>query len=273
MRAATLTAALLAAGLALGGTAAHAAGGAGEVTDVDFSFEGPFGTYDHLQLQRGFQVFHQVCASCHGMKYVAFRELGREDGPNFPEEQVKAIAAQYQVPDLETDDPGDTRAAVPSDKFPENNMMGAPDLSLIAKARAGFSGPYGTGINQLVKGMGGPEYIYSLLTSYTGEDQMQAGTVLYENTAFAGGQWINMAPPLYEDGVDYAAHGDGEGYTPPSATREQQAKDVAAFLMWAAEPKMIERKEAGFRNLIWLIILAVLLYFTNKAIWRPVKGH
>ncbi len=252
---------------------AWGAGGGGEVTDVEFSFEGPFGTFDPMQLQRGFQVFHEVCAGCHGLKYVAFRDLGRADGPAFPEEQVKAIAAQYQVADTSPDAmPGDTRAAVPADKFPANNLMGAPDLSLMAKARAGFHGPYGLGINQLLKGTGGPEYIYSLLTSYTGNDIEQAGTILYENTAFQAGQYINMAQPLWGDDVTYAAHGEGD-YTPPPATIEQQSKDVAAFLYWAAEPKMVERKEAGLRNLIWLVILAVLLYFTNKKIWASVKGE
>jgi len=98
-----------------------------------------------------------------------------------------------------------------------------------------------------------------------------AGATLYENPVMAGGR-ISMPQPLYGDDVDYAAHGEGSGYTPPEATIEQQSKDVAAFLMWAAEPKMTERKEAGFRNLIWLIILSVLLYYTNKAIWKPIKG-
>ncbi|MEM9146419.1 MAG: cytochrome c1 [Pseudomonadota bacterium] len=251
---------------------ALAAGGAGYVEDVDFSFEGPFGTYDQYQLQRGFQVYHEICAGCHGMKFVSFRELGRADGPNLPDEQVKAIAELYEVADTGPDAfPGDTRPAVPSDRFPANESVGAPDLSLIAKSRAGFHGPSGTGINQLMKGIGGPEYIYSLLTSYTGEEQEQAGALLYENKTMAGG-WISMAPPLYGDDVEYAVYGEGNGYTPPEATLEQQAKDVAAFLMWAAEPKMVERKEAGLRNLIWLVVLAALLYFTNKKIWAPIKG-
>ncbi len=267
-----LFAALTAAAVALSG-AAHAAGGGGEVTDVDFSFEGPFGTFDRFQLQRGFQVYHQVCSGCHGMKFLSFRELGDPNGPAFPEEQVKAIAAEYQVPNEETPEPGDTRPGRPSDKFPENNMMGAPDMSLIAKARAGFHGPYGTGLSQLVNGIGGPEYIYSLLLAYTGEEKFQAGTALYENTVFQGGQWIAMAPPLYGDDVDYQVYGDATGYTPPEPTVEQEAKDVAAFLMWAAEPTMVERKEAGIRNLVWLVILAALLYLTNKKIWAPVKGE
>ncbi|MGF1501467.1 MAG: cytochrome c1 [Paracoccaceae bacterium] len=272
MRIAPTLGALLFAAAALPG-AALAAGGAGEVTDVDFSFEGPFGTYDRFQLQRGFQVYHQICAGCHGLKHVSFRSLGNEDGPAFPDEQIDAIAAQYQVPDTGPDAmPGDTRPAVASDKFPENNLVGAPDMSLIAKARAGFHGPMGTGLNQLFKGIGGPEYIYSLLLGYTGETVEQAGTVLYENEVMAGGL-INMAPPLYGDDVEYAAYGDPNGYVPPEPTLEQQAKDVSAFLMWAAEPTLVQRKEAGFRNLIWLIILAVLLYFTNKKIWAPVKGE
>jgi len=270
MFATRIVCAVAAAVLALPGIAG-AAGGGGEVTDVEFSYEGPFGTYDPLQLQRGFQVFHQVCASCHGLKYVAFRSLGDENGPNFPEDQVKAIAAEYQVPDTDTEDPGDTRPGQPFDHFPEVTIMNAPDLSLMAKARAGFHGPYGLGINQLFKGTGGAEYIYSLLVGYTGETETVAGATLYENPVMAGGR-ISMPQPLYGDDVDYAAHGEGSGYTPPEATIEQQSKDVAAFLMWAAEPKMTERKEAGFRNLIWLIILSVLLYYTNKAIWKPIKG-
>ncbi len=257
---------------ALGAAPAWGAGGIYGTKDVDFSFEGPFGTYDSLQLQRGFQVFHEVCASCHGLKYVSFRSLGDTTGPSLPPEQIKAIAAMYEVPDTGPDAfPGDMRAALPSDNFPVNNLMGAPDLSLMAKARAGFSGPYGTGLNQLFKGIGGPEYIYTLLTSYTGGDKEVAGSILYENEVYPGG-YINMAQPLYGDDVEYAVHGEGGGYTPPDATIEQQSKDVAAFLMWAAEPKMVERKEAGLRNLLWLVILATLLYFTNRQIWASVKG-
>ena len=134
----------------------------------------------------------------------------------------------------------------------------------MAKARAGFHGPAGLGINQLLRGMGGPEYIASLLTGFTGEEQELAGAVLYGNTAFAGG-WISMAPPLSDDIVTYA---DG---TP--ATVEQMALDVSAFLMWAAEPKMMARKAAGLTAVLFLIVLCVLLYFTNKKIWAPHKGR
>ncbi|MEM7507236.1 MAG: cytochrome c1 [Pseudomonadota bacterium] len=258
--------------------AGNAAGGAGYVEDVSFSYEGPFGHFDKFQLQRGFQVYHEICAACHGLKMVAFRELGMESGPAFPEEQIKAIAASYEVADPDGE-PGDTRPGRPSDNFPPNLAAGAPDLSMMAKARAGFHGPYGLGINQLLKGTGGAEYIYSLLTGYTGEEQEIAGSILYENKTMAGGL-ISMAPPLYGEDVEYAVHGGGEdhgegdhggGYTPPEPTLEQHAEDVSAFLMWAAEPKMIERKEAGVRTVAWLIILSVLLYFTNKKLWAPIK--
>jgi ubiquinol-cytochrome c reductase cytochrome c1 subunit len=264
--------ALAAAVLAFPGVAL-AAGGEAHVEDIAFSFEGPFGTFDKFQLQRGFQIYQEVCSGCHGLKYVSFRDLGAEDGPAFPPDQIKAIAAQYEVAD-EEGEPGDTRTAKPSDRFPANTSVGAPDLSLMAKARAGFHGPAGTGINQLINGTGGPEYIFSLLTGYSGEEVEQAGSVLYENHAFPGGL-ISMAPPLAGDDVEYGVHGEGEGhggYVPPEPTLEQEAKDVAAFLMWAAEPKMVERKQAGFRNILFLILLTVLLYFTNKKIWAPIKG-
>ena len=250
---------------------AFAAGGGGYVEDYSFSFEGPFGKWDRFQLQRGFQVYHEVCAGCHGLKHVAFRELGSESGPGFPDEQVKAIAASYEVPDPDGE-PGDTRPGIPSDKFPENNGAGAPDLSMMAKGRAGFHGPYGLGTNQLFKGIGGAEYIRALLLAYTGDEEEVGGNIIYVNEVMPGGK-ISMAPPLYGDDVEYVSHGgdDHGGYTAPEATIEQEATDVAAFLMWAAEPKLVERKEAGVRNVLWLIVLAVLLYYTNKKIWAPIK--
>lgn len=238
-----------------------AAGGEAHVEDHAFHHEGPFGTFEPAQLQRGFQVFYEVCSACHGMKFVSFRSLGEPGGPGFPDEQLKAIAATFEVAD-EEGEPGDTRTAKVSDKFPANTGAGAPDLSLMAKARAGFHGPAGLGINQMFKGTGGPEYIRALLTGYNGEEQEQAGAVLYGNTAFPGG-WISMAPPLSDDQIEYQ---DGT-----AATAEQMAEDVAAFLMWTAEPKMMERKQAGFRNIGFLILLFVLLYLTNKKLWAPVK--
>jgi len=254
---------VIAACTAMGSGPALAAGEEAHVTDYSFSFEGPFGKYDQMQLQRGLQVFTEVCSACHGLKHLYFRNLSDPGGPGLPEDQVRAYAANFEVPD--TSDgafPGDMRPAILSDHFPEVTAMGAPDLSVMAKARAGFHGPYGLGINQLMKGIGGPEYIASLLTGYTGEDKTQAGATLYENTSFAGG-WISMAQPLYGDDVEYA---DGT-----EATIEQQAKDVAAFLMWTAEPKMMARKQMGLSAVLLLGLLSVLLYLTNKQLWAPIK--
>ena len=251
--------------LALSGGAALAAGGAGAVTDYDFSFEGPFGTYDQLQLQRGLQVYTEICSSCHGLKHVPLRTLGDPGGPELPEDQVRAYAEMYEVWDPTLfDGAGDFRAAKPTDHFPEVTSAGAPDLSVMAKARAGFSGPYGTGLAQLFKGMGGPEYIASYLTGYTGESKEEAGAILYENNTYPGG-WTQMAPVLYGEDVFYE---DGT-----EATMEQEARDVAAFLMWAAEPKMMARKQAGFVAITFLTVLTVLLYLTNKRLWAPVKSR
>ena len=242
-------------------TGAYAAGAAGEVTDIDFSFDGPFGRYDQNQLQRGLQVYTQVCSSCHGLQYVPLRTLGDEGGPNLPEDQVRAYAEFYEVFDPEIDD---FRTATPNDHFPGSNLENAPDLSLMAKARAGFHGPYGLGINQLVKGMGGADYIASLLKGYTGEEKEEAGVILYENKAYPGG-WISMAPPLWGDDVEYA---DGS----PTDLKSLSV-DVSAFLMWTAEPKMMARKQAGFVGVVFLSVLSVLLYLTNKRLWAPVKAR
>ena len=251
----------MALGLATGG--AYAAGDMGHVEDYSFSFEGPFGAFDQDQLQRGLQVYTEVCSACHGLQYVALRSLGDESGPGLPEDQVRAYAAQYEVWDEALlDGEGDFRQATPTDHFPESAISNAPDLSLMAKARAGFHGPYGLGINQLVKGMGGPEYITSLLMGYTGEQVTQAGATLYENTSFDGG-YIAIPQPLYGDDVVYE---DGT-----EATLEQVSKDVSAFLMWTAEPKLAARKRAGFAGVVILGVLAVLLYLTNKRIWAPHK--
>ncbi|MBJ6372028.1 cytochrome c1 [Sedimentitalea arenosa] len=247
--------------LALVPVSAMAAGGAGHVEDYDFSFEGPFGTFDTNQLQRGLQIYTEGCAACHGLKQVPIRTLSDPGGPELPEEQVRVYASDnFEVFDPELDD---FRPATPVDHFPANDGVGAPDLSMMAKARAGFHGPYGLGLNQLFKGMGGAEYIASLLTGYTGEEKEEAGTILYENTAFPGG-WISMAPPLFDEMVEFA---DGH----PNSM-DHMAQDVAAFLMWTAEPKMMARKQAGFVGVLFLTVLSVLLYLTNKRIWAPIKG-
>lgn len=249
------------AALSLSAAPVLAAGASGHVEDFAFSFEGPFGTYDQMQLQRGLQVYTEVCAACHGLKFVPIRSLADEGGPHLPADQVRAYAASLNdITDKET---GEDRARVPTDHFPESGLSNAPDLSLMAKARAGFHGPYGLGINQFFRGIGGPEYIASILTGYTGEEKEEAGTTFYANTAFPGG-WIAMAPPLSDGQVEYADGHDNSAH--------HLAQDVAAFLMWTAEPKMMARKQAGFTAVIFLIVLSSLLYLTNKKLWSGIKG-
>ncbi|MBV7379710.1 cytochrome c1 [Maritimibacter sp. DP4N28-5] len=235
--------------------------GSAHIEDIAFSFEGPFGTYDQAQLQRGLKVYAEVCRACHGLRYVPIRTLAEPGGLGYSEDEVRAWAADnFEVFDAELDD---FRAALPRDNFPAVSGEGmGPDLSLMAKARAGFHGPAGTGLAQLFKGMGGAEYIAAFLTGFTGEEQEVAGQYLYENTAFDGG-WVSM-PPQLEDGL--IEYDDGT-----EATADQMARDVAAFLMWTAEPKMMARKQAGFVGVIILVVLASLLYLTNKKLWAPHK--
>lgn len=252
------TSAIVALALTTGGAMA-AGGGEQHIEDFSFSFEGPFGKFDENQLQRGLKVYTEVCSACHGLRYLSYRNLGDEGGPHLPADQVKAYAAQFETFDPAIDD---FRTSTPADKFGMSNLDSAPDLSLMAKARAGFHGPAGLGLNQLFKGMGGAEYIASILTGYTGKEKEEAGTVFYENTAFPGG-WIAMAPPLAGEDVDFD---DGH-----SNDLHHEAEDTAAFLMWAAEPKMMARKEAGLKGVLILILLSALLYMTNKRIWKPVK--
>ena len=255
-----------------------------EIEDFAFSFEGPFGSYDQMQLQRGLQVYTEICAACHGLELVAFRNLHDEGGPALPEDQMRAYAEFYEVFDQSLfDGEGDFRTATPADHFPGSSLSNAPDLSLMAKARAGFHGPYGTGISQFVNGMGGAEYIASLMTGYHEEPECALeGEPMdgFYNVAFAAGgfpescidehghhmvpgSWIAMSPPLYGDDVEYA---DGH-----STELEHVAQDVAAFLMWTAEPKLVARKEAGLTGVLFLAVLSVLLYLTNKRLWAPHK--
>lgn len=258
-----LTKTVLSAAVALGlsGAAgqALASGGEAHITDFAFSFEGPFGVFDQAQLQRGLQVYTEVCSNCHGLRYVPFRSLAEEGGPGYPEDDVRSYAANFTVIDEET---GEEREALLTDHFPPSALPEAPDLSVMAKARAGFEGPYGTGLSQLFNGRGGAEYIASLLTGFTGEEKEQADITLYENHAFASG-FLSMAPPLFGDDVEYE---DGT-----EATLEQEAQDVAAFLMWTAEPKLAARKHAGLTAILMLVILSALLYLTNKRLWAPIK--
>lgn len=273
----------LAAALALSASVATAAEYEVEITDFDFSFEGPFGSFDQMQLQRGLQIYTEICSACHGLEHVAFRNLHDEGGPGLPEDQVFAYAEFYEVFDpLLFDGEGDFRPAVPADKFPGSSLSNAPDLSLMAKARAGFHGPYGTGISQFVNGMGGAEYIASLMAGYVEEPECALeGEPMdgYYNVAFSAGgypescydhghrtvpgSWIAMAPPLYGGDIEFADGHDN--------SLESSAQDIAAFLMWTAEPKLVARKEAGLTGVIFLSVLSVLLYLTNKRLWAPHK--
>lgn len=247
--------------VALAGTPVLASGEGGHIENIRFSFDGPFGTYDQNQLQRGLQIFTEVCSACHGLRYVPIRSLSDEDGPGIPPDQVRAYIEQNFI-EVWDEDLRDYRAATPEDNFPENTAAGAPDLSLMAKARLGFHGPWGTGLNSLVNGIGGPEYITALLSGYNGHDEEMAGTFLYGNDIFPGGL-ISMAPPLYDGQVEF---NDGH-----ANDVHHMAEDVAAFLMWTAEPEMMARKRMGFTAVILLLVLSTMLYLTNKRIWAPVK--
>ncbi len=252
---------------------ALAAEGQKPAHDISFSFEGPFGHFDRAQLQRGYKVYKEVCASCHAMHLVAFRNLSQPGGPEFSAEQVKALAATFTVQDGPNAD-GEMfeRPGLPSDRFPSpfansaaaaaaNGGAPPPDLSLITKARAGW---YGT-VNQFFNGIGGPEYVYSVLTGYEEVPADLHGEAVegaYYNPYFASGPWIKMPPPLSDGQVEFD---DGA----PN-TVEDMSRDVAAFLMWAAEPKMEERKSMGFSVVIYLAILTVLLYLVKQRIWARV---
>jgi ubiquinol-cytochrome c reductase cytochrome c1 subunit len=253
-----------------------------EITDFAFPFEGPFGSFDTNQLQRGLQIFTEVCSSCHGIKRVALRTLADEGGPALPQDQMRAYAEGIEVFDQTLfDGEGEFRPATPADYFPAGSMPEAPDLSLMAKARAGFHGPYGTGLSQLVNGMGGPEYIASLISGFEDppacapEDFTGYYNIAFPNGGFPDsckneeghhtvpGSWIAMAQPLYGDDVTFA---DGS-----PTDIESEAQDVAAFLMWAAEPHLVARKQAGLTGVLFLAALSVLLYLTNKRLWAPHK--
>lgn len=252
---------------------ANAAEGQKSAKDVAFSFEGPFGHFNRAQLQRGYKVYKDTCAGCHSLKLVSFRNLADHGGPEFSEEQVKALATTFTVQDGPNAE-GEMfdRPGVPSDRMPSpfaneaaaaaaNGGAAPPDLSLITKSRAGW---YGT-FNQLVNGIGGPEYVYSVLTGYEDvPDELKAEQPEGKgyNPYFASGHWIGMPAPLTDDADPFD---DG---TP--ATIDQKAQDIAAFLAWTAEPKMEERKQTGFMVMVYLAILSVLLYLVKKKLWAKV---
>lgn len=221
----------------------------------DWSWQGPFGTFDRAALRRGLQVYAEVCGSCHGVKLVAYRNL-MDIG--FSEDEVKAFASEYEVEDG-PDDEGEmfTREAKPADRFVEpfanenaarasNNGALPPDLSLMTKAR-----------------IGGPDYLYALLTGY--EEEAPEGFELLEgmsyNHYFPGNQ-IAMAPPIDDEAVEYADETE--------ASKEQIARDIVTFLAWTAEPELEERKRLGIKVLIFLTVLTGLLYGLKRKIWADL---
>ena len=229
-----------------------------ELLKTDWSFKGLFGKFDRGSLQRGYQVYTEVCSSCHSMKYLSYRNLAEKGGPEFTLEQAKAIASSFEVKDGPNED-GDmfTRPGKLSDKFvmPYDNVKAAqaanggaypPDMSVLVKARGG-----------------GVDYIYSLLQGY--EDQPMGVTLddgVYYNK-YMYGYKIKMANQLSDGLVEYS---DGT-----NSTVEQMSKDVTTFLMWAAEPHLESRHQMGFKAIVYLIILTILVYFSMKKIWSRVE--
>jgi cytochrome c1 len=241
-----------------------------------WSFHGPFGTYDTAQLQRGFKIYREVCSSCHSLKLLAFRNLADPGGPAFTEAQAASIAAEFQV----TDGPNDAgemfqRPGKIADRFPPpfpndqaarhaNGGGLPPDMSVLAKARsyeAGFPWFIFDAFTQYQED--GPDYIHAILNGY---EDPPAGFTLPpggQYNKYFPGHAIAMPKPLSDGQVEYT---DG---TP--ATVDQYGKDVAAFLMWAAEPTLDARKRLGFQVFVFLIVLTGLLYFTKKRVWYAVK--
>tara|TARA_B100000963_G_scaffold166138_1_gene144268 strand:- start:1616 stop:2401 length:786 start_codon:yes stop_codon:yes gene_type:complete len=224
---------------------------------VDWSFKGLTGTFDRASLQRGFQVYKEVCSSCHSMQYLSYRNLGEPGGPEFSEEEVKAIASSFEIQDG-PDDQGEmfTRPGKPSDKFknPYPNIQAAtaanggaypPDMSVLVKARKG-----------------GANYIYSVLVGY---EDPPAGVTLDEGVYYNKymiGNKIKMPNNLIDGLVEYS---DGT-----ESTVNQMAKDVTTFLAWAAEPELETRHKTGIKVMIYLILLTVLVYLSMKKIWSRI---
>ena len=244
--------------------------------EQEWSFAGPFGKYDKGQLQRGLKVYTEVCSACHSMSLVSFRTL---EDLGYSEAQVKTFAANYEVQDGPNAD-GEmfTRTAVASDYFPSpypnheaaaasNNGAAPPDFSLIAKAR-GIT----RGFPQFVFDIftqyqtGGPDYIYSLLTGYDEEkpEHIEVAEGTHYNPYFANASALAMAKPIADDQVTYD---DGA-----PQTVDQYAHDVSAFLMWAAEPHLEERKRTGFMVMVFLVIFTGLIYLTKKSVYAS-KEH
>ena len=231
-----------------------------KLLEVNWTFEGITGKFDRSSLQRGYQVYTEVCASCHSMNLVSYRNLGEPGGPEFSVEQVKAIAANFEVEDGPNAD-GEmfTRPGRPSDKFvsPYPNVQAAtaanggaypPDMSVLVKARKG-----------------GSNYIYSVLMGY---EDPPAGFELEEGVyynKYMDGKKIKMSNPLSEGIVTYA---DGT-----NATEAQMAKDVTTFLTWTAEPHLETRHKMGVKVIIFLTIFSLLVYLSMKRIWSRIDSE
>ena len=233
--------------------------GAGEKLDypkLDWSFLGLTGTFDRASQQRGLQVYKEVCSGCHGLRLLAYRNL---KAIGYNNDEIKAFASENSVDSFNEDGEVVEREARPSDKFvsPYPNEQAAraanggaypPDLSLIIKARSD-----------------GANYLHALLTGYVdapAEQKVPDG--MYFNKYYPG-KLIGMPQPLYEDGVEYA---DGTKATP-----DQMAKDVTAFLAWASEPEMEDRKRLGISVILFLLVLTILSYLAMKQIWAPIKNR
>ena len=231
-----------------------------EYLKTDWSFKGLFGKFDRAALQRGYQVYTEVCSSRHSMKYLSYRNLAEKGGPEFSIEQAKAIAASFEVKDGPNSD-GDmfTRPGRLSDKFvmPYDNVQAAqaanggaypPDMSVLVKARGG-----------------GVDYIYSLLLGYEDAPSgMKLDDGVHYNKYMYGNK-IKMSKPLSDGLVEYS---DGT-----VASEAQMAKDVTTFLMWSAEPHLESRHQMGFKVIVYLIILTILVYFSMKRIWSRVESE
>jgi ubiquinol-cytochrome c reductase cytochrome b/c1 subunit len=244
---------------------------------LKWSFGGPFGKYDEAQLQRGFKIYREVCSSCHSMNLLSIGSLAEAGGPGFSDAQVEQIASEYKIKDLDDKGQPIERAGRPADHFPAPfpntqaaaaaNGVAPPDMSTLAKAR-GYSRGFPWFIIDAFPGLQyqeqGPDYIAAILKGY--KDPPPQGFTLpsggHYNEYFPGHN-IAMPPPLQDGQVTFD---DGS-----PQTLEQYSKDVAAFLMWAAEPKLVQRKRVGFQVMIFLIVLTGLLYFTKKKVWHDVE--
>jgi cytochrome c1 len=238
-----------------------------------WSFAGPFGKYDEAQLQRGFKIYREVCSNCHSMNLVSFGSLADPGGPGFTEAQVAQIASEYKITDLDDKGQPIERPGRPADHFPApfpnakaaaaNYGVAPPDMSTLAKAR-GYTRGFPWFILDIITQYReeGPDYIAAIVTGFRDPPKGFKLPPGGNYNEYFPGHNIAMPPALQDGQVKYD---DG---TPETVS--QYSKDVAAFLMWAAEPKLVQRKRTGFQVIIFLIVLSGLLYFTKKKVWADL---